>query len=118
MFLSFSGSVDEFCKYVVCSLKYLLFSASTNVIALLSQGTTVHLWGSRMLQDPVWRGSTAVEVFLVQHLWMVFWGTHARRELTVLWALPFHSHVLLVIIATQLGILGLRTVSYVMQVQY
>lgn len=85
---------------------------------LLSQGTTVHSQGSHMLQDPVWLDSTAGEVFLVQHLQTVFWGMHARRELTVLWALPFHTHVLLVIIATQLGILGLRTVSYVMQVQY
>jgi len=85
---------------------------------LLSQGTTVHLWGSRMLQDPVWLASTAVEAFLVQHLQMVFWGTRARRELTVLWALPFHSRVLLVITATQLGILGSRIVSNVMQVQY
>lgn len=85
---------------------------------MLFQGTTVCLQGSRMLQDPVWLGSTAAEVSLVQHLQMVFWGARAQRELTVLWALPFRSHVLLVIIATQLGILGLRTVSYVMQVQY
>ena len=103
---------------MLSEVSFWVFSAITNGTALLSQGTTVHLRGSRMLQDPVWLGSTAAEVFLVQHLRMVFWGTHARRELTVLWALPFHSHVLLVIIATQLGILGSRTVSYVMQVQY
>lgn len=46
---------------------------------------------------------------------MVFWGTHAQRGVTVLWALPFRSRVVLVITATQLRILGSRTVSYVMQ---
>lgn len=95
-----------------------MFSASTDASALLSQGTTVHCQGSHTLQEPAGLGSTAVEALLVQHLRMVSWGTHAPRELTALRALHFHSHVLLVTTATQLGILGSKTVSCVMQVQY
>lgn len=97
---------------------FTLFSPSINSSALLSQGTTVHSQGRHVLQGPVWLDSTAVEALLVQCPQMVSWGMCAQREHTALWALPSRSHVLLVIIATQQGILALRTAFCVMQVQH
>lgn len=110
------------CTYLhVCilsSVMFTLFSPSINSSALLSQGTTVHSQGRHVLQGPVWLDSTAVEALLVQCPQMVFWGMCAQREHTALWALPPRSHALLVIIATQQGILALRTAFCVMQVQH
>lgn len=110
------------CTYLhVCSLSsvmFTLFSPSINSSALLSQGTTVHSQGRHVLQGPVWLDSTAVEALLVQCPQMVSWGMCAQREHTALWALPSRSHALLVIIATQQGILALRTAFCVMQVQH